>query len=80
MRSKWLENFSTEDLNRLIIKKDKYIPNYLKKVDSVYLLIVEGFIPKSWYGDFENIGSLVNNRFNKIFLLRYMSRKIHVLK
>jgi hypothetical protein len=80
MRSKWIGKFNLNDLNRLISKKEKNIPNYLNKVNQIYLLITEGFIPNSWIGDFENNGVMINNRFDKIFLLKVMSHNLYELK
>jgi hypothetical protein len=80
MRSKWVGKFNLNDLNRLISMKEKNISVYLKKVDKIYLLITEGFIPNSWIGDFENNGALINNRFDKIFLLKVMSHTLYELK
>ncbi|MGA2407164.1 MAG: hypothetical protein ABSF81_10495 [Bacteroidales bacterium] len=80
IRGKWTDSFNLNDLNRIIIKKDKYALNYRLKVDKLYLLIIEGFAPNSWYGPFTMTGSIIENNFDKIFLLKIMSRQLYEIK
>lgn len=80
MRGKWTGSFDLNDLNRVIDKKDKNISAYKKKVDQLYLLIIEGFVPNSWYGPFTMTGSTTKNSFDKIFLLKIMSRQLFEIK
>lgn len=80
MRGKWTGSFNLNDLNRVIIKKDKYTLYYKKNFDQLYLLIIEGFAPNSWYGPFIKTGSAIENNFDKIFLLKIMSRQLYEIK
>lgn len=80
MRGKWTGSFNINDLVRLIIKKNKYTLDYRRKVDLLYLLIIEGFAPKSWYGSFMMTGSAIENDFDKVFLLKIMSRQLYKIK
>ena len=80
MRGKWTGSFNINDLNRAIEKKDKNIPKYRKKADSIYLVIIEGFAPNSWFGPFIKTGTYIKNSFDKIFLLKIMSRELFQIK
>jgi len=80
MRGKWTGSFTMNDLNRAISKKETYISLYRKKVDLVYLLIIEGFSFSSYLGPFEMIGSIISNGFDKIYLLKVMSRQLFEIK
>jgi len=80
MRGKWTGSFTLNDLNRAINKKETYISLYRRKVDLIYLLIIEGFSFSSHLGSFEKIGSIAANGFDKIFLLKVMSRQLFEIK
>lgn len=79
MRSKLAEPLESYHLNRAVTKKEKRIPEYKKKVDEIYLLIMEGFLPKSWYWDHKDL-SIDSTEFDKVFLLRLMRNELIVLK
>jgi hypothetical protein len=80
-RGKWGNlSFNIDFLNKSINKKERSINQYLKNVDQIYLLIIEGYHFSGYLGQFEFKGSLAENHFDKIFLLQIMSRQIHVIK
>jgi hypothetical protein len=80
MRSKWTGSFNLNDLNRSIGKKENNVKTYRKNVDLIYLLIIEGFTFSSYLGPFEKKGNIINNSFDKIFLLKVMSRELFEIK
>lgn len=80
MRGKWTGPFNINELNRIVEKKDKNLFAYKTRTDQVYLVIIEGFIPNSMYGEFLNSGTLIKNGFDKVFLLRIMSKKLFEIK
>jgi hypothetical protein len=80
MRGKWTGSFDIDFLNKTINKKEKNIIPYRKKVDQIYLLIIEGFNFSGYLGQFEQKGLLTKNSFDKIFLLQIMSRQLHEIK
>ena len=80
MRGKWTGSFNIIDLNRAIRKKECYTPLYKSKTDLVYLLILEGLSFSSYLGPFEMIGTIVDNSFDKIFLLKILSRQLFEIK
>lgn len=75
-----IPEISNKQIEALINKKSKFIPKYRMKVDSIYLLIVEGFIPISWFSEFKNWDkSKITTDFDKVFLLRSRKNKLYEL-
>ncbi len=79
LRQKFIENLEAKHLNRTIEKKEKLIEAYKTKADKIFLLMTEGFIPKSWYGDFKD-RQIKECQFDKVFLLRIMTNELIELK
>jgi len=76
----FLPNIDNRELIKLILKKEILIPKYKLKVDQIYLLIIEGNPPISWFYKFVDWRS--NNlytSFDKIFLLRRQEHKLYEL-
>jgi len=80
-KAKSLPNPTESMIYELIKKKEENIDNYLKKAPKVYLLIVEGTPPYSWFDSFNNIKSLkLRTKFNKVYIYRNLDDETICLK
>lgn len=79
IRQKFIEYLEAKHLNKAIEKKEKLIAAYKTKADKVFLLMTEGFLPRSWYGDFKD-RQIQDSQFDKVFLLRIMTNELIELK
>lgn len=77
---RWLPDIDPKEVQKLIDKKNVKVADYLQKCDEVWLLIVEGIPPYSWFDNKEEAIS-VNylSSFQKIIMLRSLSNKVYEL-
>lgn len=70
--------------NQLIMsvigKKERKVERYKAKAPTCYLLIVEGVFPLGYFDRFYGWDQLINSKFEKIFLLRYLNNDLYQLK
>jgi hypothetical protein len=79
IRQKGIEHLDIERIDRVISRKEEVVMTCRTKADRVYLVIVDGLGPRSWYHDFLQ-GQIRETSFDKVFLLRIMVNQLVELK
>jgi len=80
-KAKVVPNPTESMIRDLIDKKEKNIDRYLEKTRKVYLLIVEGTPPYSWFDSFKNIMPLnLSTKFDKVYIYRHLDNETIFLK
>jgi len=77
LQAKFLPDIDNNQVEKLIIKKSELITKYKQKSELIYLIIVEGRIPLSWFNNLKDWGSSkFTSNFDKVFLLRIQENKL----
>lgn len=77
----WVSKLSTSDVARAATPKEQRYHTYRKNCDEVWLLISADSRPMSTWFDFDEIQLVepLRTKFQRVFILRHFSKKIHEL-
>ncbi|MFD2515227.1 hypothetical protein ACFSRY_15240 [Pontibacter locisalis] len=80
-KGRFVPDLSKRQVLNVIRDKEKKMTGYIDKVDKAILVLAEGLIPNSWFDGVEQFeqDELVS-KFDKIFLIRYLSNTLIELK
>ena len=80
-KSKFLPNLTKDQIKEAVYGKEQKIIDYKRKVDKVFLLIIEGLVPESWFDKVEEIPKTeLGNSFEKIFIMRNLENQLIEIK
>lgn len=80
-KAMFVPNPEITELENLIRLKEGKLVEYRKKCDLVYLLIIEGIVPYSWYDNFNEVNRhIYRTNFDKVIVLRNIANRLIELK
>jgi len=80
-KGRFVPNLTKREILNVIQKKESKIDRYRDKVDTAILVIAEGLIPNSLFDAIEVVGqNEFKSRFDKIFIIRYLSNQLVEIK
>jgi hypothetical protein len=80
-KAKMVPNADLSIILELIKRKEVKIDLYRRKSDIIYLLIIEGILPFSWFDHFDEIEGLkLVTAFDKVFIMRTLHNSFLELK
>jgi hypothetical protein len=77
----FLPNAKPEEIIHIISQKERKINNYKKSCTQIYLVIIEGLPPYSWYDSFNEVSETTfYTKFEKVFIYRNLGENLIELK